>query len=120
MRVLTNLLLVSLLASCPVLCGSAGEVLGLHCDHHSTSPTPGPVPANDDDCVCNGALLHASSTVRIADLNPEFLPLPLDMHGAIAFLATPVLPTFASAHALPNGQLARGVAIVTLLPVVRC
>jgi hypothetical protein len=122
-RFVLSLLLVSLLASCPVLCGSAGEVLGLHCEHtkaHAQSATPGPIPANDDDCVCNGALLHCHADLRVADLNPDALPFCLDATCGEVLVIQLRLIALSDPHALPNGQVARGISVSTLLPVARC
>jgi hypothetical protein len=122
-RSVLKLTLVSLLATCPVICGSEGAVLGLRTQHtaaHSASTIPSPAPANDDDCVCNGALIHCHSSVRIADLNPD--SLPLDLHSCLdASVSTSLQVLLTSEpHSLPNRTPARGVAMVTLLPVARC
>lgn len=50
MRLLLTGLLVAVLASCPIVCGTVIA----HVDHGGASGAPHPV--NDDDCLCNGAL----------------------------------------------------------------
>ena len=81
MRTLTVLLLTSMIGSCPILCGSVGEVLGLHAheEHGSHGKNPGSTPTNDDDCVCNGAILsaqanHGFSAVGV-DAGAPYLPI---------------------------------------------
>jgi hypothetical protein len=58
-RAFLSLLLISLVGSCPIVCGTAHAA---SCDHGAGSHHPRgersdlPAPANDDDCVCNGAI----------------------------------------------------------------
>jgi hypothetical protein len=122
-RLVLSLMLITMLASCPVLCGSEGAILGLHRQHsatHSGGLAPVPAPANDDDCVCNGALVCCQAPVRVADLNADGLPLPLHtmLFDAIFVLPWSVAPP--DRNALPNGTVERALAAVTLLPIARC
>lgn len=60
MRLTLSLFLVFLLASCPIVCGTAHASSGEQAGHSHASGDGGhsglPAPANDDDCLCNGAL----------------------------------------------------------------
>ena len=62
-RTVFVLTLIALLAACPLLCGTAGEVAGAE----THGAIPGPV--NDDDCLCNGALKAADGDLRTAGLD---------------------------------------------------
>lgn len=65
-RVSFAMILVGLLASCPIACGTAHASSCAHGgerhreDHRDRSDLP--APANDDDCLCNGAIKAADST----------------------------------------------------------
>jgi hypothetical protein len=122
-RILTNILLITMLASCPVLCGSAGEVLGLHCGHsqaHSAQAPLVPSPSNDDDCVCNGAIRASDAGFRLGDLDPAFSPLSLDTAFGLVGLIDPRAIMASAPVRLPNGHPPRGTSIPSLLPVSRC
>jgi hypothetical protein len=122
-RIALNVVLITLLASCPVLCGSEGAILGLHRQHsatHSGGLAPIPAPANDDDCVCNGALVCYQAPVRVADLNPDGLPLLLHAMLFDAISVLPSSPATNDSNVLPNGAVERARAPVTLLPIARC
>ena len=65
-RIAIALILVSLLASCPIACGTAHAAACGHggerhgSDHRDRSDMP--APANDDDCICNGAIKSADAS----------------------------------------------------------
>ncbi len=99
MRVVCAAVLIVLIIACPFLCG-AGEVgRGPH-RHEAAGGEPAhsgaPVhcPQDGDDCICNGAVKEAD--VRLPDLDPSVVPLPL-----AAPAHTPVHP---NAHLTWNGS----------------
>jgi hypothetical protein len=52
-RFALSAILIGLLATCPIVCGTADEHAP---DGQAHSQSGLPTPANDDDCLCNGAL----------------------------------------------------------------
>ncbi len=57
MRAFLSLLLIGLIASCPIVCGTAHDPSSDDGHHHASGGDhPLPAPVNDDCCVCNGAL----------------------------------------------------------------
>jgi hypothetical protein len=85
-RTLITAMLVFVLATCPLWCASAQAAPGLHAHHgtsaHADSDLPSH-PANDDDCICNGAVQPGFKAARASDLDPDGLPLPLDAPLAV-------------------------------------
>lgn len=67
MRPALSLLLIVLLASCPIVCGTAHalagdqDTVGHH--HGPNGKSSLPAPANDDDCLCNGAIKATNGCV---------------------------------------------------------
>lgn len=65
LRCVLSATLIVLLATCPIVCGTAdahAPVRGELGDAHGAPGHPGlPAPANDDDCLCNGALKAGES-----------------------------------------------------------
>lgn len=81
MRTLVNLLLIGLIAACPIFCEAAEFGQDLHqcqpnsaCNDHGI---PDPSPCSDDggSCICRGAIQAAD--VRLSNSDATCLPLPL-------------------------------------------
>ncbi len=121
MRPALSLILITLLASCPIVCGTAHALSGDDGGGHGHGRAPGsslPAPANDDDCACNGAVKSADawSSAGLSDLalsldSPFGLPLP-DLFAHV--------PALSPGH---EGVAASGFGDArcrALLPVLRC
>lgn len=86
MRNLVSLLLIGLIAACPIFCMAAGFGQDAHqCRPDSTCGdhgVPDPSPCSDDagSCICSGAIQAAD--VRLADSHATALPTSI-------FLALP-------------------------------
>jgi hypothetical protein len=109
------LVLIAVLASCPIVCGAVEASLGLRDGTHGPvgdGDHPVPYPVNDDDCVCNGALksddaapvaallIGLLATLDLGFDTPGFLP---------GFVPSPLChPAFAPAdHNGPGSSCAR-------------
>ena len=106
-RLALALVLVGLLASCPIVCGTAQAAACHHgggTHRHVDSERERsdlPVPANDDDCICNGAI-KAAESARSPGLtatvpSPEWIPIPgtvrhLTLAGLVAGSGQPIRP----------------------------
>ena len=75
------LALIFVIGSCPIWCATFEASLDLPCSHAGSHPSAErqpttPLPVNNDDCVCNGAILAASPLSTIGD-GPSFSPLDI-------------------------------------------
>lgn len=124
MRNLVTLLLIGLIAACPIFCEAAESAQGLHqcqtdttCGDHGV---PSPLPCSDDgeSCICSGA-------IQAADVRPPEPGSPLSSLPIFA------LPALALPHPLflhltrdgaPTGLITFGDAgtVCALLQVYRC
>lgn len=109
MRSLLTLLLIGVIAACPLFCEAAAPGQGLHqcqpdtaCDDHGV---PNPSPCSDDggNCVCSGAIQAAGVRTSDHDLTPLASPTPfalpafdlrrpLSLHLAWVGAATGLVP----------------------------
>lgn len=126
MRSLLTLLLIGVVAACPLFCEAAGSGQGLHqcqpdtaCDEHGA---PNPLPCSDDggNCVCSGAIQAAG--VRVSDHDD---PAPLTPPTLFALPAL-ALRHPCSLHPIRDGA-ATGLApfgdsgtVRALLQIYRC
>jgi hypothetical protein len=111
-RALSTILIV-LLATCPIVCGTA--------DDHApsgrmTGQSPLPAPANDDDCLCNGAL-------KVGDSSWDLGLQGHDQPSALALVGF-ALPTAALAPVASPGLLRESspgdMAGDARRPILRC
>ena len=84
MRPALSVILIGLLATCPIVCGTADAHAPNHGearDAHGAAGQSGlPTPANDDDCLCNG-VLKAGDTASDLDFGSLSQPLLVAMSG---------------------------------------
>ena len=112
MRPTLSAILVVLLATCPIVCGTAdahAPVRGEACDGHGAPGQSGlPAPANDDDCLCNGAL-KAGDTASDLGLGATSQPLSHSLAG-FALATAPHAPVEAPSRLtqLRSGEVAGG------------
>lgn len=100
-------ILIVLLATCPIVCGTADACVCVQGEVGVAHGTPGqsglPAPANDDDCLCNGALKAGEG---VSDLSRDAHSRPSSHVPAGFDLAmAPNAPVDASFH---RGQLRSG------------
>lgn len=79
MRTCLALILIILLASCPIVCGTAGAAFGITvCDHapNGDHDHPASHPVNDDCCACNGALRVDDTAQELTTPPSDGLPVP--------------------------------------------
>jgi hypothetical protein len=123
-RNLVTLLLIGLIAACPIFCVAAESAQGLHqcqadttCDDHGV---PSPSPCSDDggSCICSGAIQAVD--VRPPGPDSSLSPLPV---FALPALALPH-PLFLhlTRDGAPTGLIAFGDAgtVRAFLQVYRC
>lgn len=110
--------LIGLLASCPIVCGtshSSNGCAGSH-RHDEGGSSPLPAPANDDDCLCNGAL-KASSDRPALDGPTDRVDYPVAPASPFASLRLPARSDLPPAGPLAAASGGRGTA---RLPFLRC
>ena len=95
MRSVLSAILIGLLATCPIVCGTADAHASEGGDAHGAAGQSDlPTPANDDDCLCNGAL-KTGDTATDLDFEAQSQPLDLALCGfalPTASLAPVALP----------------------------
>ena len=71
LRLVASILLIALLASCPIVCGTAHAASCDRAEPHPASDDASgfPTPANDDDCLCNGALKAGDADRSAAEIS---------------------------------------------------
>ncbi|MEO6811623.1 MAG: hypothetical protein ABI353_21125 [Isosphaeraceae bacterium] len=122
MRTCLALILVGLLASCPIVCGTAGAAFGITlCDHapNGDHDHPASHPVNDDCCACNGALRVDDAPLDLTTPQPDGLPVP-------SAVLSPS-PTAHQWHLTPSTGVMPGLAgcqrtakVHALLQIFRC
>jgi hypothetical protein len=116
-----SLLLIALLASCPIVCGTAHARSGDDGGGHGHAKAPGsplPAPANDDDCACNGAVKAADawSSSGLSDL-----ALSLDSPFALLFQdLLALVPTRSTRHEGVSASWFGDARSCALRSVLRC
>lgn len=112
------------IGSCPLWCATFEAGIdapcsrsGLHVAHEREPMTP--LPVNDDDCVCNGAIVAVASPPTVG-LDPSFSPSDLDgahFIGCVAVLVASRDGTACKATVEPHGGRC---ALVVNGPRMRC
>src|SRR5438132_544792 len=80
-RVFLVSILMGIVVSCPILCGTVEA--SLHAPNGTHVPSSGreapvPHPINDDDCFCNGAIKADDSLNRHFDFDLDGLSVPVE------------------------------------------
>ena len=105
-RTSLSLILVVLLATCPIVCGTAHAGISFDEGHaHGHDGRSGlPAPANDDDCLCNGALKTADITSTFG-VDSDWQPMPFAM--VAEFYSSLLLPLAVVSVDAPTLDLGR-------------
>lgn len=85
-------LLLSILASCRVLCATSSCVCdqGMIHTRHEDPANQAPHPVNDDHCLCNGGLQVSDAAPLVKSLDPCLAVLPIDLpYCPLGFLPMP-------------------------------
>ncbi|RUL87011.1 hypothetical protein [Tautonia sociabilis] len=125
MRSLVAVLLVGLIAACPLVCEAAGSDQSLHqCQPDTTCDEPGapdPAPCSDDggNCICSGAIQGVG--VRVSDHDPTPLPTPTLFALPAPGLRQPLSPYLARDGAAAGpGRFGDSGTVRALIQVYRC
>lgn len=117
-RIAVNTLLVVILASCPLWCATSGPCCDVSAADHDPGPHDAiPTSANDDHCICAGAMVDSPCDLPPAAMTDGPLVVPVVLFLVFEPALLPDEPIRPPGSDPPGASVSRRLA---LLAVYRC